>query len=59
MGQNITEVNFMKKEKKKQKVMNTIERVISATTPSLTDPGGSYTGLPIDDEVPVQDSDDL
>lgn len=49
----------MKKEKKKQKVMDTIERVISATTPSLTDPGGSYTGLPIDDEVPVQDSDDL
>ena len=49
----------MKKEKKKQKVMDTIERVISATIPSLTDPNGSYTGLPIYDEVPVQDSDDL
>lgn len=49
----------MKKEKKKKKVMAAVENVIDAAAPSTTDPNGSYTGLPTDDEVPVQDSDDL
>ena len=49
----------MKKEKKKQKVMSTAETVIAAAAPSNTDPDGSYTGLPVDSSMPVQDSDDL
>lgn len=30
-----------------------------ATQPSLTDPLGSWTGLPLVGEQPVQDADDL
>ena len=39
--------------------MNKVEEVIE-TTPSKTDPLGSYTGIPTNpDEKPVQDADDL
>lgn len=46
-------------EKKKREIMNKVEEVID-TTPSKTDPLGSYTGLPVNpNEKPVQDADDL
>ncbi|MEF9969977.1 MAG: hypothetical protein RR867_01860 [Ruthenibacterium sp.] len=48
------------KTEKKQKIQNKIVRAILAIPPSETDPNGSYTGKPCDENaVPQQDADDL
>lgn len=53
----------MKENKKKQKKTITNNATVNAIInqePSDTDPNGSYTGKPLDqNEVPVQDADDL
>ena len=49
----------MKKEKKKVPVSDRVQGIISMQA-SVTDPDGSYTGVPKNPyETPVQDSDDL
>ncbi len=35
------------------------EGLLLFPAPSITDPNGSYTGIPLDGEQPVQDADDL
>ncbi|MBQ9762098.1 MAG: hypothetical protein IJV82_03375 [Oscillospiraceae bacterium] len=47
----------MKKKKDKQTVIPPIPQV--NTFPIFSDPFGSYTGLSLDMEEPVQDADDL
>lgn len=47
----------MKKRKKGR--ADAVQKIMD-TPPSLTDPQGSWTGLPADEhETPVQDADDL
>ncbi|MDL2289196.1 hypothetical protein LJB83_00340 [Clostridia bacterium OttesenSCG-928-F22] len=46
---------------KKKKLTNKVQEVIDEfSSPSPTDPHGSYTGTPVDyGSVPTQDADDL
>lgn len=47
----------MKKKEGKRTVIPPLPQI--NTFPVYTDPFGSYTGLPLDMEEPVQDADDL
>lgn len=42
----------------KEKIKNIIEKIKRAFK-SKTDPDGSYTGSPVDENKPTQDADDL
>lgn len=49
----------MEKKNKKPVISDRVQGIISMQA-SVTDPNGSYTGVPIDtNDVPVQDADDL
>ena len=40
--------------------MDKVKEILEDQKPSKNDPGGWYTGKPLDkDEIPVQDADDL
>ncbi len=49
----------MRNRKKSSRPQDAVEQIVN-TPPSFTDPQGSWTGLPADEQdVPVQDADDL
>ena len=49
----------MDKKKKRTEISDKVQRIISMQS-SVSDPNGSYTGVPENpNETPVQDADDL
>ena len=52
--------NPMKEHKKKHKLVYPVPEIFPGASGLISvDPMGSYTGIPIVDEEPVQDADDL